>query len=177
MNVNYINPFLSATMSVFSKMLGCTLTRGQPYVKSKVQPDLDISGIIGLSGKAKGTVVLSLCRNAALRVTEVMLGERPDSCNDDVADAVGELANIIAGSAKAQLEHLALSVSLPSIITGKGHCVEFPRNVAHFCIPFTCDWGEISVEVGLTEETVAPAFVPAVAAAAAAAASPQAAAH
>lgn len=155
MNVDYINPFLSSTVSVFSKMLGCTLTRGQPYVKAKVQPEYDISGIIGLSGKAKGTIVLSLCREAAIKVTETMLGERPESCNADVADAVGELANIIAGSAKAQLEHLALSVSLPSIITGKGHCVEFPRNVVHFCIPFHCEWGDIAVEVGLVDDPAA----------------------
>ena len=64
---------------------------------------------------------------------------------------MGELANIIAGSAKAKLENLKLSVSLPTVITGKGHCIEFPRKVTPICIPFDSEWGPVTVEVGLVE--------------------------
>ncbi len=153
MKVEYINPFLAATVNVFNTMLRCQLTRGQPFLKGGVQPDYDVSGVIGLSGSAKGTVVLSLCREAALMAAAAMLGERPEAVNADVRDAVGELTNMIAGSAKAKLEHLALSVSLPSVITGKGHCIDFPKNVTPICIPFDSAWGAITVEVGLLEET------------------------
>ena len=59
--------------------------------------------------------------------------------------------NIIAGNAKAALEHLDLSVSLPTVITGKNHCIEFPTKVTPICIPFTSPWGDIAVEVGLLE--------------------------
>jgi chemotaxis protein CheX len=152
MNVNYINPFLSCTVNVFDMMLHCSLTRGQPFLKGGPQPEFDVSGIIGLSGTAKGTVVLRLCHEAALMATAAMLGQRPESIDADVRDAVGELTNMIAGSAKAKLEHLALSVSLPSVITAKGHNVEFPRHVTPICIPFGCDWGPVALEVGLVDE-------------------------
>jgi chemotaxis protein CheX len=112
--------------------------------------------VIGLSGKAQGTVVVGLGREAALRATEAMLQERPPEINGDVVDAVGELANIIAGGAKAQLEHLDLSVSLPSVITGKGHCIQFPTKVTPICIPFDSEWGQITVEVGLSEPHATP---------------------
>ena len=151
MRVEFINPFLVATISAFDTMLGCTLTRGTPYVKNGGQPEHEVSGVIGLSGKARGTVVLSLSRHAALSATEVLLQERPPEINADVTDAVGELTNIIAGSAKAKLEHLQLSVGLPSVITGKCHCVEFPKKITPICIPFDSEWGLITVEVGLTE--------------------------
>ena len=59
--------------------------------------------------------------------------------------------NIIAGNAKAALEHLEMSVSLPTVITGKNHCVEFPTRVTPISIPFTSPWGEITVDVGLYE--------------------------
>jgi chemotaxis protein CheX len=65
---------------------------------------------------------------------------------------VGELANIIAGGAKAQLEHLAMSVSLPTVITGKHHSVELSSKVTPICIPFESKWGLLTVEVGLCEE-------------------------
>jgi len=151
MKVEYINPFLTSTISAFSTMLGCELTRGTPYIKNGSQPEHEVSGIIGLSGKAQGTVVLGLSREAALSAAEVLLEERPPVINGDVTDAVGELANIIAGGAKAQLAHLSMSVSLPTVITGKCHCVEFPSKITPICIPFQSKWGMITVEVGLSE--------------------------
>jgi chemotaxis protein CheX len=129
------------------------LDRGDPFVKDGFQPRYDISGIIGLSGKARGTIVLSLEREMSLKVTEVLLGEELDSTQitGDVIDAVGELANMIAGGAKAKLEQFEMSVSLPSVITGKGHCIEFPSRIKPICIPFTCVQGSLDVEVGLVE--------------------------
>ena len=149
MNAEYINPFLGSTVTVFRTMLQCELVRGQPFLKNGDQPQFDISGVIGLSGSAKGTVVLSLCEKTALRAAETMLGQRLTSIDAEVRDAVGELTNMIAGSAKAKLENMNLSVSLPSVITGKGHCIDFPRNVTPICIPFDCPWGMVVVEVGL----------------------------
>jgi chemotaxis protein CheX len=151
MKVEYINPFLTSTISAFDTMLDCPLTRGTPFIKNGSTPEHEVSGIIGLSGKARGTVVLGLSRDAALNATEVLLEERPPAINADVTDAVGELANIIAGGAKAKLEHLSMSVSLPTVITGKCHSVEFPSKVTPICIPFESKWGPITVEVGLTE--------------------------
>jgi len=157
MKVEYINPFLRSAITVFRTMLGCELRRARPFVKKGSWPEHEVSGIIGLSGKAKGTVVLSLSREAALNAAEAMLEERPAELNSDVTDAVAELTNIIAGRAKSQLEHLEMTISLPTIITGKHHCVEFPKDVTPICIPFESDWGIVAVDVGLVDEPAAAA--------------------
>jgi len=154
-NVEYINPFVTSAVSVFRTMLQCELKRGELYLKGHVQPDHEISGVIGLSGKATGTVVLSLGRDVAISATEVMLGERPDTLDAEVVDAIGELTNMIAGSAKAQLEQFAMSLSLPNVILGKNHTVEFPRGVTPIGIPFDSDWGSICLDVGLCEKPAA----------------------
>lgn len=151
MKVQYINPFLSSTISAFDTMLHCQLQRGEPFAKDNHNPENEVSGIIGLSGRAQGIVVLGLNREAALDATEAMLLERPSEINGDVTDAVGELANIIAGGAKAQLEHLELNVSLPTVITGRHYCVDFPSKVTPICIPFDSAWGPITVEVGISD--------------------------
>jgi chemotaxis protein CheX len=155
MKVEYINPFLTAAISVFNTMLQVELVRGEPFVKNGTQPNYEVSGLIGLSGKAKGMVVLSLCREAAMSATGIMTGERCRDINSDVADAVGELTNMIAGAAKAQLEQLNLSVSLPTVITGKTHCIDFPTKTMPICIPFDSIWGPVTVEVGLVEDKTA----------------------
>jgi chemotaxis protein CheX len=154
MKAEYINPFIASMISVFDTMLGSALTRGAPYLKKSVQPDYEVGGVIGLTGRARGVVVLSFCREAALSATEVMLGERPAEINSDVTDAVGELANMVAGSAKAQLGHLNLSISLPTIIVGKWHSIQFPKHTVPICIPFECPWGPVAATVGLVEQSL-----------------------
>lgn len=147
--VEYINPFLKATCHVFKTMLSCDLVRGKPYIKTGVTPDHDVSGVIGLSGKAVGAVALSVSRNVAISATEAMLGERPSDIDGDVIDVVGELANMIAGNAKAQLEQLEMSIGLPNVIIGDHHTVAFPSGSTPIGIPFECAWGPVGVDVGL----------------------------
>jgi chemotaxis protein CheX len=151
MNVEFINPFLSSTISVFSTMLDTKLKRGEPYLKTANQSDYEISGLIGLSGKAKGMVVLSMTRDAAINAASIMLGETLTELNADVADAVGELTNMVAGAAKAKIDEFKMSVSLPTVISGKAHCIEFPKNTMPIVIPFESKWGPIAVEVGIVE--------------------------
>ena len=125
MKVEFLNPFVTAAVSVFRTMLMCELTRGELRIKDNFQPNHEISGVIGLSGGAVGTVVLSLSHNVALSATGAMLGERPESLNADVVDVIGEVTNMIGGSSKSQLEQFAMSLSLPNVISnglrrGKG---------------------------------------------------------
>ena len=127
------------------------VTPREPFVKPTFQPDHEVSGIIGLSGKAKGGVVLSLSREAAFSVSEPLSGERPTEIDHDVTDAVGEAHQYHRRKSKAKLEHLALSVSLPTVIVGQGHVMGFPQTVSPVCIQFDCPWGYVAVEVGLIE--------------------------
>jgi chemotaxis protein CheX len=151
MKAEYINPFVTSTVSVFETMLGCSLTRGKIFIKNGASPEFEVTGIIGLSGKAAGTVVLSLNRETALNAAKTLLGEMPETINADVVDAVGELANMIAGASKAQLEQFEMSLTIPTVIVGKDFSIEFPSKSPPICIPFECKWGPLAVEVGLVE--------------------------
>ncbi len=152
MKAEYINPFVSAAADVFSTMLGCELTRGPLSLNADFQPAHEVSGIIGLSGRASGTVVVSLDRGVAISATEKLLGTRTEGINTDVIDAVGEITNMIAGRAKVGLEHLAMNLALPTVITGHNHTIRFGSTAKTICIPYSCQWGDLSVEVGLEEE-------------------------
>ncbi len=151
MKAEFINPFVKATYDVFSTMLNCQLSRGELSLNSGFQPDYDVSGVIGLTGKASGSVVVSLEKGVALSATEALIGSTADTLNEDVVDAVGELTNMIAGSAKAALANLEMSISLPNVIAGKNHVISFGSTAQTICVPFTCTWGKLSVEVGLAD--------------------------
>ncbi|MEM6654454.1 MAG: chemotaxis protein CheX [Planctomycetota bacterium] len=153
MQVEHINPFLGAISNTFSTMLGAEVPkRGQLVLGDPKVRTYPISGIIGLSGNAIGTVVINLSNEVALRAASALLLEEKSEIDDDVLDAVGELANVVAGQAKSQLEEFNLSISLPNVVHGEGHVIRFP-GTKPLCVPFETDLGPLRLEVGF--ETMA----------------------
>lgn len=153
MQVELINPFVSATHDVFQTMLGCELARGPLSLKREHAPTYEVSGLIGVGGKCRGMVVVSVSRGTAIGAAEAMLGSRPEELNGDVMDAIGELTNMIAGAAKTQLEPYCLTLGLPTVLCGKVHTIRFPPETPPIVIPFDSALGPVCVEVGLVEST------------------------
>jgi len=38
-----------------------------------------------------------------------------------------------------------LSQSLPTVVTGRNHCIDFPRNATRICVPLNCEWGSLAL--------------------------------
>lgn len=145
-----IEAFSESTKIVFSTMLGTTVTSGEakpcghPVAKG-------VTGIVGLTGSISGDVVVSIDQKIALEVTSAMLGQEVIDLNDDVIDAVGELTNMIAGSAKGRLEKFNLGLALPTVILGSDHRIGFKSGIKPISIPFVSDWGPFTIELGLAK--------------------------
>lgn len=150
LTAEYINPIITATRSVFETMIGCTPTRTGLMLKETMSPKFELSAVIGVTGKAAGTIVLSLAHCTALEILNRMIGVEATEINTEVCDAAGELTNMIAGAAKAQMEKHELSISIPNIISGKDHHVHYPSNVTPICIVFDSEAGPFAIEVGFT---------------------------
>ena len=146
--VEFINPFISAVTKTFEMMVNLKLTRSAPTLKNDRNTLYPVSGIIGFSGKIVGTVILTMSEPVALKAASVMLMDELKTVDDDVLDAIGELTNMIAGNAKAQLEEYNLSLSLPNAIFGAGTEVRFPEKSQPITIPFNSEFGPLAVEVG-----------------------------
>jgi chemotaxis protein CheX len=135
----YIQPFVDVCESVFRDFIGTELITERPHFADKNDPhDWDVSAIIGLTGEARGAVVISMKKSLALKLTGVLTGSEHSDLDDEVVDAIGEIINIIAGNAKRGLEEsFRLVISLPTIVRGKGHAILWPNDQARIiCIPF-----------------------------------------
>jgi len=66
----------------------------------------------------------------------------------DFADAIGELANMIAGGAKTQLGSLA-SITVPRVVIGSGHVLARLSDVPCIVIPCKTPVGNFAVEVNI----------------------------
>jgi chemotaxis protein CheX len=152
--VEFINPFVIAVSKTLETMVGCRVVREPPQIKKGHAALHPVSGIIGLSGVIVGTVVLTMAESLALKCASAMLMEDYKELNSDVFDAIGELTNVIAGNAKAQLETYKLSLSLPNVIFGRDTELRFPERCQPISIPFRTDYGPMAIEMGFTEPHV-----------------------
>ena len=137
----YIQPFIKVCETVFRDFCRTEVKAGRVYFveKHEFEKNWDISGIIGLSGEAKGAVAISLKDATAFKVTSILTGEEHQSFDADVTDAVGEIINIIAGNVKKDFEEaLRIKISLPTIVKGKAHSIVWPSEKTRIiCIPFS----------------------------------------
>ena len=139
MKAEFLNPFLQATINVLSTMARMSPKPGKPTVKEDDMAVGDITGIIGLTGTKNGSLAVSFSESCALKIVENMMGEKYDKLNEEVADVVGELTNMISGDARAQLQKLGFtfSAAIPTIVRGKEHSIRhIPQGGATLMIPF-----------------------------------------
>lgn len=110
-----------------------------------------ISGVIGLAGTHKGVLAIHIPDEVAMAITASFLGMEVDEVNEDVEDAVGELANMLGGNVKSILSEKGrdIDLSLPSTIRGKAYDFQPTKEIEKFIIPFTSKLGQFSVEMQL----------------------------
>jgi len=145
-----IMPFVNSTRNVLQTMLGLVTTIDRPRIKAVPAPEYDYSAIIGFSGKIVGVVVVSFRRETAIKMVTAFAGEVVEPDTSDFSDAIGELANMIAGAAKKDLGAVA-SISVPTVILGKGHIVTRPSDIPCMVIPCSTEAGEFAVEISIKQ--------------------------
>jgi chemotaxis protein CheX len=149
MDVRLINPFLRGAKEVLLMMAYVETDIGKPYVKQDDRATGDVSGIIGLTGDAIGSLAISFSEDCICAIAGSMLGESFSHANKDVFDAVGEITNMISGVSRTHLEKETLIVwaGIPAVVYGKDHRVKHILNSPSIVIPFTTKYGSFFVDV------------------------------
>jgi chemotaxis protein CheX len=149
MRAEFINPFLEATLSVLKTMASAEAVPGKPYIKTGSAACGDISGVVGITGQAEGSLCLTFSREVILQVMTNMLGEEQKEITEEVKDAVGELTNMISGDSRRRLQEKGYTFhgAIPSVISGPGHEVKHITKGPVLSIPFSLNGGNFVVEV------------------------------
>ncbi len=149
MDVKLINPFINATINVLETMAFISVTAGKPYVKTDNVAVGDVSGVLGLTGVANGTIAVTFEEKCILTIVSNMFGETMTELNNEIADAVGELTNMISGQARRELEQIGkvFKAAIPSVVTGRDHSIIHYSDGPKIAIPFSTESGEFTIEV------------------------------
>ncbi len=150
MDIKYINPFITAVKNVFNTMIDVPLKLGKPFLKKDRLPPNEISAIIGLSGSVTGCVVINMSQKIAFELVSALVGDEVTELDDDCTDAIGEIANMIAGNAKTDFPGENNSISVPSVIIGQ-HEVSYPTGLPIITIPCETSNGQFLIEIAIKE--------------------------
>ena len=153
MNVAFINPFIEATLRSLEMMASISAEKTGLELREDHITAYEISSIIGITGETSGSVVISMPERLACRIASNMLMEEITVMNRMVEDAIGEIGNIVVGDARRSLmqEGFNLTISIPTVVIGAGHRISRPGNIPCIAIPFTTEYGDFEVNVGLQE--------------------------
>jgi chemotaxis protein CheX len=143
-----IVPLANSIRAVFTTMVHMEVTLCRPHVKSNPAPSYDVSGIIGVSGELIGSIVVSFQKEAARLIASSFAGASLDTNSADFPDAIGELANMIAGGWKKAFGVVA-DITVPNVIIGSGHTIARLSDVPCLVIPCKTSAGEFAVEISI----------------------------
>jgi chemotaxis protein CheX len=93
--------------------------------------------MIGLGGGMRGLLAIHCPASVAQAITGAFLGMEVDELNDDVKDAIGEIANMVAGNLKVSYAKIAINLDLaiPTSIAGESFSVSGLAGADRIVVP------------------------------------------
>lgn len=156
MHVNFINPVLRSMRNILTTMAHIEPKVGVPKVKEKNEICLgkNISGVMSMVGRrGNASVAITFSEAAILHIAKKMLPMEINAIDGNVIDLVGELANMVLGGAKSELETggYFFTLSLPTIILGSDYLIAHKTDAPIIKLPFSMPEGDFVIEAGYEE--------------------------
>lgn len=145
---------VDATKEVFSTMVMMDPVDDYPLQESVHRFQCSITGMVGFAGIYSGVISIHCPVSLALKITSSMLGMECDEVNEDLNDAVGEIANMLGGGVKQVLSKGGLDVklSIPTVISGEDYTVNSLSDLDCVVIPFRINDDRFLVGLTLRKE-------------------------
>ncbi len=141
----------ASTIEIFTSMVMMEITIADDVSENYGILENSISGVVGLTGTTKGVLAIHVPHVVAFAITGNFLGIELEEVNEDVEDAIGELANMVGGNVKSLLSEKGrdIDLSLPSTVSGKEYGFHTIKGAEKIIIPFRSDCGVFFVELQL----------------------------
>ena len=141
---------VDAAKEIFSTMIMMEISLEETLDEHGPLKDT-ITAMIGLAGTRKGVLAIHFPFPVALAITSSFLMMDVTEINDDVHDAMGEIANMLGGNVKGILSEKGrdIDLSMPSTIAGSDYSFQSDKEVDKVILKFGTDKGSFMVELDL----------------------------
>ena len=133
MSEQTLQVFIDGVVRFFQSTNDRDVKVGTPYLAENNKPAAyDVTGIIGISGPYRGCVYFTAPR-ILLKHLLLSIGEH-DTCNNNLFDLVGEVANTISGNARSIFGQ-EFMISVPVMVEGAPNNIHLPSRLRSYVIP------------------------------------------
>jgi chemotaxis protein CheX len=142
-----------ATQEVFSLMLGSELDPREAFLDNTPPgPQEGVVALIGLAGHWAGSGILCCKAETARKISGLLLMQEYAAVDEEVLDAVGEVANMVFGNVKTALEdHTGpMGLSIPTVIYGRNFTTRSVARSDWTVVPFRMADGAFEIQLCLT---------------------------
>ena len=149
MEVNIADKLIDSVEEIFSTMVFMEVSTEGPMTEGKESIFSHFSAMIGLSGDMMAMISIHCSAYIAMDIAGAMLDTEFDDIDDDVKDALGEVANMVAGWLKSRLldDGFDVILSIPTTVTGKSYNITSPKRSNRMVIPFDLVQGQFFVDM------------------------------
>ncbi len=157
-----IQTVCSATQEVFSTMLGLEISAEEAYDEANSTGTVDgVVALIGLAGQWVGGGIIHcdapLARKLYRHFLMAEADPAGDGVNEEVLDAIAEIANMIIGNVKNEVEAIVgnIGMGIPSVVYGRKFTT---RNAGSTwtVVPFACEGDHMWVKICLAPPSSTP---------------------
>lgn len=147
--MDFAKIIVETTDEIFNCMIFIDIAAQPPLESGKQAISCHVSAMIGLTGGLSAMLGIHCPSAVGLAVAGAMLGMEPEEINADVKDALGEIANMLAGGIKERLrsENIDLELAIPTAITGQSYVISAPKGSQRVVVPFSTSQGQFFVEM------------------------------
>lgn len=149
MESTFVAAFSDSAQATFRDMFGLSaVDSGSRELGRSEEHGWDVTGLVGIAGKAQGAVALRLSQTMLASLLECT-GVGADAADKKQLESalVGELINIIAGHAISALSSIEMDIAPPVIVRGPNHKIGWPYLAPVEAISFTLPSGAFELDL------------------------------
>ena len=147
--MEFAKKIVETTEEIFNTMIFMEVSADVPLEQGKQVLGCHISAMIGLTGGFSAMLGIHCPEAVGLAITGAMLDMEIEEIDADVKDALGEIANMVAGGLKERFaaEDIALELAIPTAISGKSYTIASSTTSNRVIIPFNIEAGQFFIEM------------------------------
>jgi chemotaxis protein CheX len=147
-NADIVAVVVDSTHAVFSTMLNLELQAGAAREEPAETSSFDgVVALVGVAGSWTGSGRISCSARFACGLASALLMTPYEAVDEDVLDAVAEVANMIVGNVKTYFEDRVgpLGLSIPTVVFGRNYQTRFSGVQTWIVVPFECNGDPMEV--------------------------------
>ncbi|MFV0439012.1 MAG: chemotaxis protein CheX [Desulfopila sp.] len=148
-NLDVGQEIIAATREIFSVLLALKLADVEVSTDGHGAIQANVTSMVGLAGSIRGMLAVHCPAVVAMKITGAFLGAKVTELDEDVKDAIGEIANMVAGNLKVAYAGRGVQVelALPVSVVGQKFRLSGLAGAVRHLVTFQLDQEAFWVEL------------------------------